>query len=192
MTHRPDHDGHSHPHGHSDEHTHAHEHSHEHEASHGHEHSHEHVTLEVDAATADDMARREARRAELHDLTLGDLEVSHEVVWRARRQATDTIVVYTEEMMARLVHAHFPTAAQIVLYEDTSHDAPHGHVLHIVDADGHVLIDGTGDTWHDAAWTDAIDDLVFDLHHLDREGFRTEKRNGRRLRRITVTVTVTV
>jgi hypothetical protein len=128
----------------------------------------------MDPATARDIAVRVARRRDYLTTLKNDLADLHEQAWKMRRAATEQIIALTEETLARIVADHLPTAAMVVLYEDTSHDAPHGHVLHVLDADGHVLIEGTGDLWHDSAWTDEVDELVFDLHHLDREGFRTE------------------
>jgi hypothetical protein len=111
-----------------------------------------------------------------------DVTAVYERAWTTRVKATEQVIAATEELLARAVGAAVPGAVEVVLYEDHSHDAPHGHVLHIADADGNPIMSGTGDDWHDASWTETVDEYVWDLHHLDREGFQTE--GTQRIRRI--------
>jgi hypothetical protein len=142
------------------------------------------VSVNPESQVRNEMDQRLASRQEYTDSSDAALQTVYEEAWEVRRSATEVVVTVTEEMVARAVRAQFPDADQIVLYEDHSHDAAHAHVLHVVDADGHVLIAGTGEEWHDADWSSDIDELVWDLYHLDRSGFLHE--GDQRLRRITV------
>lgn len=174
---------------HTHDHPHDHPHDHDHDHSHGHDHAHAPdprvLPAEVtDALYAAQQAKLEQRRAPLASRPTSDIQAAYEQAWAARVEATSIIVSVTEELLARLVASHVPGAHEIVLYEDHSHDAPHGHVKHVLDADGNVLLEGTGDAWHDAGWTEDADEYVWDLHHLDRDGFIPD--GAQRLRRIPV------
>lgn len=154
-----------------------------HENTHSHEHAPAPRRLPGHAVQAlhDSQAeKRASRRVMFAGQHVDAVLEMNEDAWRARSAATDVVVAATEELLARLVADHFPTAVAIVLYEDTSHDAPHGHLEKIVDADGHTLILGTSDQWHDLAWAQEADEYVWDLHHLDRDGFVYEEHNRRR------------
>jgi hypothetical protein len=185
-------------HSHDDNHVHPHTHegdkiTHDHDAGHGHEHgpdTHTHEKSHGHASTAlsrEETARRDLRRgwaALSEEAVAGE----HNELWTQRRALTERLVALTEEMIARAVRESIADAGYIVLYEDHSHDAPHAHVLHVLDADGHVIVSGTGDDWHDAVWTTDVDELVWDLFHLDRHGFITRPEEGHtmRVRRIPV------
>jgi hypothetical protein len=167
---------HIHPHG-------DHEHSHEHDHEHGHEHAPSPRSMPAEAVHSlhDYQAeKRAARRAMFASKDIDDIVEFNEDAWKARTSATDVIVAVTEELIARLVLEHFPKAHAIVLYEDTSHDAPHGHLEKIVDVEGNVLILGSSDEWHDFAWAQEADEYIWDLHHLDRDGFVFEEQKRRR------------
>lgn len=144
-----------------------------------HDHSHPHhapepraIPVEAAKALHDHQAeKRNARRAMFAGQALDAVLEMNEDAWKARSAATDVVVAATEELLARLIATHIPEAAEIVLYEDTSHDAPHGHLEQIIDANGHVVMHGTSDHWHDLPWAQEADEYVWDIHHLDRDGF---------------------
>lgn len=158
---------HDHPHSHEHPHTHGDAPAHTHEHG-GHHHEH---TAPADLSHGAAFEQRLAARGPYSGLSEDELAASYEEQWSVRRAATESIIALTEETIARLVELHVPDAAEVVLYEDHSHDAPHAHVRHIVDASGEVLIEANGDAWHDEDWTGEIDELVWDLYHLDRHGF---------------------
>lgn len=179
---------HNHTHTHGDV-THSHSHAHEGgEETHEHPHTHGHVekisvASSLSGLAAQSHAKRLAKREEYSHADGSDLDAKYEEAWIARQELTSAIVAITEEMIARLVLEDFPTATEVVLYEDHSHDAPHAHVLYILSNDV-VLIEGTSDEWHDQMNSD-IDELVWDLHHIDRPGFVNEDAHSSlRLRRI--------
>jgi len=124
--------------------------------------------------------KRAARRAMFASKGIDDVLDMNEDAWKARSASTDVIVAATEELLARMIVEHFPEAASIVLYEDTSHDAPHGHLERILDADGNVIMLGTSNEWHDFAWAQEADEYIWDLHHLDRDGFVADGQRRRR------------
>lgn len=159
-------------HGHSHDHTGEHSHDHGIAGEHGHEHGHEHEVAPTWMPGVSDLDRQAARwrLAGATDEALDDL---FDESWHGRRTATELILAITEEKIARLVTEQHPTATEIVLYEDYSHDSPHAHVLD-VRAGRTVLVSGTGDDWHDQSWTGEVDEFVWDLHHLDRAGFTAE------------------
>lgn len=166
---------HSHPH---------HGNSHDHNDEHGHSHAAPEPKVMPAAATQalhDRQAeKRNARRAMFSDKTVEDVLEMNEDAWKARSASTEVVVAATEELLARTVLQHFPTAVLVTLYEDVSHDAPHGHLERIEDVNGHVLILGTSDTWHDLSWSQEVDEYVWDLHHLDRDGFVLDGNRRRR------------
>jgi hypothetical protein len=188
------------PYSHSHDHSHDHSHGRSHDDSHDHSHTsgepHEGTgappaapprVLPAPALQAlhEAQARtREQQRELLAGLTHEELQDLYEQNWKIRTDSSNAIVTASEELLARAVTAELPAAAMVVLYEDTSHDAPHGHVHSVLDITGDVLISGTSDAWHDAEWTEEVDEFVWDIHQLDRAGFRTE--GSMRVRRIPI------
>lgn len=128
-------------------------------------------------------ADRARARHGMAEQTDTDIRALYEDAWAARHEVTRVIIATTEELLARHIKAVFPEAASVVLYEDVSHDAPHGHVHSVRDAAGDVIIEGTSDAWHDAEWSGDIDEFVWDLFHLDRDGFLADA-HGLRVRTI--------
>lgn len=160
-----------------------HDHTHPHHPHDEHEHAPSPRSMPAEAVHAlhnHQAEKRAARRAMFASKGVDDVLDMNEDAWKARSAATDVVVAATEELLARLICEHFPTAVSIVLYEDTSHDAPHGHLEQIIDADGHVIMLGTSNEWHDFAWAQEADEYVWDLHHLDRDGFIFEGQRRRR------------
>lgn len=131
-----------------------------------------------------DIQNRASERNKYSTLDEADMSAFYDKMWLQRKEATKAIIALTEEMISRMVKQHLPEAAEIVLYEDHSHDEPHAHVKHIVDHSGAILIEGVSDEWHDLPWSNETDELVWDLYHLDRTGFIREQ-NGK-YRRITI------
>lgn len=177
---------HSHEHSHDGV-THSHEHGHNHDHSHNHEHEHTHSHDEAsnveevfntspagDGDVAKDYETRAAKRETYRNYSDDDLDDSFNAMWNIRRNNTNIILALTEETISRIVKKNIPNAAEIVLYEDHSHDAPHAHALLVSDEKGHVLIEGTGDDWHEASWTMDVDELIWDLYNLDPHGFHRE------------------
>jgi hypothetical protein len=138
---------------------------------HPHPHDHEHAPHPVDAH-------------DLSDASDQGLTGIIEQAYAARAAATAVIVAALQEQIGRAVWVALPSAATVVLYEDRSHDAPHAHVRAVLDADGATLADGTGDWWHEQDWTGNVDELVWDLYHLDPAGFHSSA--GERIRNIPV------
>lgn len=135
-----------------------HEHSHDHDHSHEHPHGHDRGLRPVSDAPSGDAA-------------LERLEESLEQAWRRRLDADRDITAALEALIATRVAQAMPDASAVLFYEDRSHDAPHGHIRAVCAEDGTVLLAGTGDEWHDLAWTHEIDELVFDLFTVDRARF---------------------
>lgn len=175
------------------EHSHEHNHSHSHDGGHTHDHAHGHAVPrsrawgypELDSLAETKDRARLSSRAVFAGVSDDAVAADLEAFWAARVSATRQLTAATEETLARIVARHLPNAAMVVLYEDTSHDAPHGHVHTILDGHGHTLIEGTSDQWHDLDWAGDVDDLVWDLHHVDRDGF-TDDGTGLRVRRIPI------
>lgn len=171
-----------------------HKHTHSHDHSHGHSHNDSHSHVEevfnsspagfADSVNLKEYEKRNSSREELQGMPENKMEQLYDIAWKQRKEATATIVTMTEEMLSRMVKEHFPESVEIVLYEDHSHDAPHAHVKHVVNSEGLILIDGTSDEWHDLSWTPDVDELVWDLYNLDRQGFQREGHN--RYRRIAI------
>jgi len=94
----------------------------------------------------------------------------YQETWAVYRQAEASLVRQISQMIAVEVSNHLPEAKHIVLYQDTSHDAPHGHIEAVLDASGNNLTAHSGD-WHDLDWTADIDEWAWDIHHLSPSSF---------------------
>lgn len=92
-------------------------------------------------------------------------------IWAERERASAQAALVIAEMISRLIVQHIPNAARVVLVEDRSHGAPHGHVRDIFDGDGAHLISGRGDDWHNLDWSHDVDEHVHDLHYLASQVF---------------------
>lgn len=147
-------------------------HGHSHPGDVPHVHGSEAVLELVHAYHQRNAEARLARRRE-SAVGLSDQDISDSLDRLAReiRALNDASVALTDEHLARLVSSNVPGAFDVVLVEDTSHDAPHGHVHSVRDTAGRTLLDGRSDEWHDLPWTGDVDEDVFDLFHLAREDF---------------------
>lgn len=159
-------DGNSHLHSHStDEGEHEHSHS---EEEHSHSHSLEVSHLELEAllnTRFNNLAKKQKNLGEEFS------EVSYEESWSHYTIAKQNVVIQTMDMLARTVHVQLPEAKFIVLYEDHSHDAPHGHIESFLDESGHTI--DLGEDWHDVPWGTEVDELVWDIYNLAKEHFVT-------------------
>lgn len=99
------------------------------------------------------------------------LASEHEEAWVDFLAAKSELVQSTCSMIASTVLENLESAAYIVLYEDRSHDAPHGHVEAIYNAAGETLLEGAGDSWHDLDWASDIDEWVWDIYYVSAESF---------------------
>ena len=103
----------------------------------------------------------------------------YQETWAVYRRAEASLVSQISQMLAVAVSEHLPEAKYIVLYQDTSHDAPHGHIEAVLDESGNNLTAHSGD-WHDLDWTADIDEWAWDIHHLSPSSF-TRMGDRRRL-----------
>lgn len=163
---------------------------HAHNENHNHTHAEETNSFlnlpggENNSHVSIDYQNRVEARTNYINIDEADMSAVYDQMWVKRKEATQAIIALTEEMISRMVKQHIPDAVEIVLYEDHSHDEPHAHVKHVVNNSGIILIEGTSDEWHELSWGNDIDELVWDLYHLDRTGFIRE--NNTKYRRIAI------
>lgn len=139
------------------------------------------------AALADrEAAQRADRRRALADHGPDEVIAEHAALWAERAANTDRLLAATEELLARMVGEHVPSAATVVLIEDRSHGSPHAHLSRILDSAGTVLVDGMSDSWHDTSWASDADDLIWDIHTLGRSSFLSGEHGRQYLIPVTV------
>lgn len=136
--------------------------------------------VDLQALREKQLEHRERERAIFRGQETLALNTIYEEAWEGRNKASRVISAVSEELLARKVKAIFPTATLIVLFEDTSHDTAHGHLESILDTNYEVLALGVSDAWHEADWSHELDEHVWDLFQLDREGFVTDPDGVRR------------
>lgn len=86
--------------------------------------------------------------------------------------ANDPLVaIGIEDAIARAILDRFPEAHRIEIFEDISHDAPHGHIGKVLDERKNLLIDGTSEEWHNLEWTRSVDEDAWDFHYYAYELF---------------------
>ena len=108
-----------------------------------------------------------------------ELEAARDQAWFDRNELSERLLHISGELLVRALRRHVPQLARVLLREDTSHGAPHGHLHQVLDQDGNILVDGSSDAWHDAEWSIDIDDYAWEIHHLGRHLFRTRDDAGR-------------
>ncbi len=59
----------------------------------------------------------------------------------------------------------YPTAVRATVVTDHSHDEPHGHIGHLLDADGKILVEGSSSEWHDNPETIIVDEAIYDWYY---------------------------
>lgn len=94
---------------------------------------------------------------------------SYEEAWAEYSAAKKKVVAYTIQKMVGLIIEQVPEVAYVILYEDHSHDAPHGHIEALLDASQHSI--NLGGDWHDLGWTNEVDEYVWDVYNLGKEYF---------------------
>lgn len=113
-----------------------------------------------------------AQDSQLLDVTATPIEDDvYQDAWARYSAAEKDLVKTISQMIANEVAEHMPDAAFIVLYQDTSHDAPHGHIEAVLDSNGVNLITSQHLDWHDLEWTSDIDEWAWDIHHLSPSSF---------------------
>ena len=134
------------------------------ENSHSHDHhiSHDDVTQLLGSAFYKETLA-------FPNLGENELEPTLEATWSQYILAKKKVVAYSAEFGLSLIKKVLPNAKYLVIYEDHSHDAPHGHVEAILDETMHA-IELEGD-WHDLEWSHEIDELVWDIYNLAKEYF---------------------
>lgn len=112
-----------------------------------------------------------------------EIEFALDLAWGQRTAASANIAGFSAARLFRLVRENIPGAVTIVLREDTSHLPAHGHLDAILDADGTVLMDCSGDEWHHLSWTGQADEDAWDVYETaGSAAFLTEADGVRRLR----------
>lgn len=96
-------------------------------------------------------------------------EEDYESAWVSYSDARKKTVAYVIARMLGIVRQNNPEAAYVLLYEDHSHDAPHGHVEAFLDKNHHVIELDTD--WHDVEWSNEVDEYVWDIYNLGKETF---------------------
>jgi len=138
--------------------------------------NHQHVEDMEIATVRNNLAEaRKSRRALYSDLSMDALSLLQEQAWQEHSEITDRLLAFAEETLARVVVENVREAATIVLREDHSHGSPHGHIHLILDAEGSTLYDGASEEWHNLAWSDVVDDYAWEIHHLGKMYFSTDK-----------------
>lgn len=134
----------------------------EHTHSHSHGISHEEIATLAASHFHKDMAAIKAQ-------SYSDLETALEESWSEYVSAKRKVVFYSSEQALAIVKNFVPNAAYLVIYEDNSHDAPHGHLEVILDESMHEI--ALDEDWHDLDWSHEIDELVWDIYTLAKEYF---------------------
>jgi hypothetical protein len=109
--------------------------------------------------------------ARLHRFTDAQLADALDETWRRRAELGRAALRICEELIARVLRQHAPSAYTVLLTEDRSHDAPHAHLRTISDRTGQVLADGSSDEWHDLNWARTIDEIVHDMYMFGANEF---------------------
>lgn len=134
----------------------------EHSHSHPHEISHESLNLLYNS-----QFHREVKELGLPGGS--DIEEQLERFWSEYVLSKKKVVVKSAELALEIIRKFLPEAKYILIYEDHSHDAPHGHIEAILDGSMHSIhIHGD---WHDLEWTHEVDELVWDIYTLSKEYF---------------------
>jgi len=134
--------------------------------SHNHNH-HSHNSLSLDNLQHGAEENRKRLSNEKYS------EDEYELAWATYSRVRNKISDMTQKRIMEHVLEHIPEACFVVLYEDRSHDAPHGHCEGIYSCSGEELLSGTSDTWHDLDWTSDIDEFIWDVYHVSSDRFTT-------------------
>jgi hypothetical protein len=96
-------------------------------------------------------------------------EDAYEIAWSSYSKAKREVIAHTIVKMNEIVLNNLPHAKYVLLYEDHSHDAPHGHVEVFLDETQHAI--ELSEDWHDLAWSSEVDEYVWDIYNLGKEYF---------------------
>ena len=140
---------------------------------------HDHEDLEVETARHKLAEARLSRRSMYSGMSLDALAILQDQAWQEHSEITDRLLALAEETLGRIVSENVENAATIVLREDNCHGSPHGHLHLILDAEGHVVLDGASEDWHHLSWSGPVDDYAWEIHHLGKMYFSTDKSKQR-------------
>ncbi len=134
---------------------------------HSHDHSHEISHSDIELLKKSQLFKEiEALNV---SVPISHLDEELEKSWAGYVAAKKDVVFHSTHMIMSVIRKHLPNARYVVIYEDHSHDAPHGHIEAILDAEMHkVEVDGD---WHDLEWSNEVDELVWDIYNLSKEYF---------------------
>jgi hypothetical protein len=135
----------------------------EHSHSHSHGISHEEIDLLKKSQFYKEIEKQNA------NLEISEVEESLELAWSEYVATKKKVVFYSTQSALSLIQKFVPNAKYLVVYEDHSHDAPHGHIEVILDETMHeISLDGD---WHDLEWSHEVDELIWDIYSLAKEYF---------------------
>jgi hypothetical protein len=126
--------------------------------------THSHDKTNLDFAFAYEALQ--ASEAGVFQPSAGISDKDYEDAWSNFVNARNEAATASQSQLARVIKDNLPSAEVIVIYEDRTHDAPHGHLEGVLDSDGKLIIAGTTDKWHDLEWTTEADEIVWDLYYL--------------------------
>lgn len=94
---------------------------------------------------------------------------TYELAWSTYSRAKREVIAHTILKMNDIVLNKLSQAKYVLLYEDHSHDAPHGHIEVFLDESKHVI--KLDEDWHDLEWSSEVDEYVWDIYNLGKEYF---------------------
>jgi hypothetical protein len=133
------------------------------------EHSHSHGLSHNELATLVAVTDKSEFYKLVNSLPTEISEEEYEASWSEYTEAKKKVAAYSIKKMVSLVKSQLPEASYIVLYEDHSHDAPHGHIEAFIDSTEHTI--KLDQDWHDLSWSNEVDEIVWDIYHLAKEHF---------------------
>lgn len=134
-----------------------------------HSHSHSHGISHSQLSSLQEATAKSEFYNLVNSLPSDVSEEDYESSWSEYAEAKKIVAAYSIKKMIALVKSQLPDAAYIVLYEDHSHDAPHGHIEAFLDSTEHTI--KLEQDWHDLSWSNEVDEVVWDIYHLAKEHF---------------------
>lgn len=132
-----------------------------------HSHSHEISHEEIDILKNSQLYKELANFGTSEDAL--ELEEALESAWSEYVASKKKIVACSTKSALGIIQKFFPEAKYLVVYEDHSHDAPHGHIDVILDEAMHKI--EISEDWHDLEWSHEVDELIWDIYTLSKEYF---------------------
>ncbi len=96
-------------------------------------------------------------------------EDRYELAWSNYSRAKREVIAHTILKMNAIILGKLNGVKYVLLYEDHSHDAPHGHIEVFLDETQHQI--ELGGDWHDLDWSSEVDEYVWDIYNLGKEYF---------------------